>query len=96
MTQAELAQNIFTLLGAGGGLAIAVQAGRAIFKWLSGGDARRRMRRKSAEQERDEADAYRRVIAEYASGLIRQLREAGLEPPPWPRNPNDPPHKERS
>lgn len=94
MTQAELAQNLFTLLGAGGGLAILFQTGRAIFKWLSGGEARRRMRRKSAEQERDEADAYRRVIAEKASEWRRMLLERGVDPGPWPDNPNDPHPKE--
>jgi hypothetical protein len=97
MTQAELSQAIFALLGTGGGLALIFQAVRAIVKWMAGSEARRQLRRRSAEQqiaeardERDKADSYRRVIAEHASRWRRMLLEAGIDPGPWPENPNDP------
>lgn len=92
----ELVQIIAALLGAGGGLALLIQTARELAKWASGREGRARVRRKSIEQERDDADAYRRVIAEYASLLIRMLHEAGITAPPWPKNPNEPPEKETS
>lgn len=90
----ELVQIIAALLGAGGGLALLIQTGRELARWLSGRDGRARVRRKSIEQERDEADAYRRVMAEAASRWRRMLLEAGIDPGPWPANPNEPPDKE--
>ncbi|ALY08711.1 hypothetical protein SEA_GOCRAZY_24 [Arthrobacter phage GoCrazy] len=81
------AQDIATILGAGGGGAVLVALGTGIFKWLSGAAGRERVRNtnllkrsREAEAERDEADEKRREAEEHVSILRRQLREAGLTP----------------
>jgi hypothetical protein len=69
-----------------------------LLKWISGASGRERTRntdllaqRTRAIEERDKAiaardaeAAKRRILAEYASGLRRQLIENGLTPADWP------------
>ena len=92
------AQDLVTLIGAGGGGAVFLALINGVIKWLSGASSRERQkntdlisqRRKAieekdrAEEERDDADRRRRIISEYASSLRRQLLENGLTPLEWP------------
>ncbi len=66
-----------------------------VIRWASGGSEREKSRfrelvaeRTQAEIERDSEAAYRRVIQEFCSVLIRTLIEHGVPPdkiPPWPK-----------
>ena len=92
------AQDLVTLMSAGGGGAALLALITGVTKWLSGASARERQKntdllaqrrkaieeRDEAEKERDEADKKRRIISEYASQLRRQLLENGLTPLEWP------------
>lgn len=76
------------MLGASGVLLAIVQG---LFKQVSGKARRQRAANATAEsqrvkaiEQRDQADAKRRIIAEYASRLRRQLLELGATPEEWP------------
>lgn len=83
------------LIGGGGGAGVLGILVTGIVKWVNGSAAREKSRnitlaaqRDRAVVERDDADVYRRVVAEYASELIRLLRVNGIPHPPFPSNPN--------
>lgn len=91
---ADTAQQVATVLGAGGGGAVLLALVNGLFKWLSGASHRERLRntnlatqrrdaiidRDEAEKERDEADVKRREAEEHVSLLKRQLIENGIRP----------------
>ena len=88
------ADQIVTLLGAGGGGAFLVALINGIIKWLSGASAREQQKntdlvtqrhdavksRIEAEQERDDEADKRREAEEHVSILKRQLLENGIMP----------------
>lgn len=81
------AQDIATILGAGGGGAVLLALITGTFKWLTGASGRERVRNtnllkrsRDAEKERDEADDRARASEEYAHALRYQLRENGITP----------------
>lgn len=92
------AQQIVTLMTAGGGGAALLALITGLTKWLSGASARELEKntnlvaqrraaikeRDEADAERDEADRKRRISNEYASKLRRIMFEHGLEVPDWP------------
>lgn len=92
------AQQIVTLMTAGGGGAALLALITGLTKWLSGASARELEKntnlvaqrraaikeRDEADAERDEADRKRRISNEYASKLRRIMIENGLEVPEWP------------
>lgn len=92
------AQLIVALMASGGGGAALLALVTGIIKWLSGASARERLKnadletqrlqaiedRRIAEKERDEADRKRRIALEYASSLVRQLLQNGIQPGEWP------------
>lgn len=92
------AQQIVTLMTAGGGGAALLALITGLTKWLSGASARELEKntnlvaqrraaikeRDEADAERDEADRKRRISNEYASKLRRIMIENGLEVPDWP------------
>lgn len=87
----DSAQLIATLLGAGGGGAVLLALTNGLVKWLSGASGRERIRNTDLETQRaeavaraDTADLRRRLTAEYASRLRRQLIENGVTPEDWP------------
>lgn len=94
----DSAQLIASLLGAGGGGAVLLALTNGLVKWLSGASGRERIRNTDLETQRaaaveerdaavaraDTADLRRRLTAEYASRLRRQLIENGVTPEDWP------------
>lgn len=92
------AEQIVTLLGAGGGGAVLLTLVNGLIKWLSGTSARERQKntdlisqrrnavleRDAAEKERDDFDRKRLIAVEYASTLRSQLIEKGIIPQGWP------------
>lgn len=94
------AQQLVTLMTAGGGGAALLALVTGLTKWLSGASARELEKntnlvaqrraaikeRDEADAERDEADRRRRISNEYASKLRRIMIEQGLAPPDWPED----------
>jgi hypothetical protein len=91
----ELLQSTVALLLAGGGGSLAAVFGKGLWRHISGRSTARRTENRNYLRERDDADAYRRVVFEHASELRGILLAQGLGNliPPWPENPN-PPEKE--
>lgn len=85
-------QAVVLALLAGGGGSVLVIFGKGIRNFLTGRAAEDRARIQALVRERDEADAYRRTIAEHASELRGVLFEKGFGDlvPDWPKNPTTP------
>lgn len=90
--------TLITAVVGGGGTSMLYLTGRGAFRYFTGRAGRERSRTRSIASElvkahdaRDNADAYRRVIAEYASTLRGLMNENGLGHlvPPWPANPTN-------
>lgn len=92
----DLLQSVVGLLLAGGGGSLLAVFGKGLYRHLTGRSTARRTENRNYLRERDDADAYRRVVFEHASELRGILLAQGLGGliPPWPENPN-PPKKEQ-
>jgi hypothetical protein len=88
----DFLQSTIALLLAGGGGSLAAVFGKGLWRHISGRSAERREINRNYLHERDDADAYRRVVFEHASELRGILLAQGLGEliPPWPENPNAP------
>lgn len=94
--ESPLAQALLNFLIIGGPSSVLYVGARGFWRWYTGKAGRERIRTRTiaderdiARNERDDADAYRRVISEYASLLRGILFENGLGAlvPDWPKNP---------
>lgn len=91
-------EEIATLILALGGGAFFREIGQGIIRLFTGrqakekGDLQEAIKgRREAQLERDDADAHRRILAEYASELRTLLIERGMsrdEIPPFPTRPS--------
>lgn len=85
------AQLITTLMGVGGAGVIVGQVIRWLMKRADGSSNQQRIKntgivmdRVKAIEERDQADAKRLILQEYAARGNRRQIENGMEPEPWP------------
>lgn len=85
--------TVLTIIFSAGGAAALTAFSKGLRSFVSGRAADERDRIQRLTRERDEADAYRRAIAEHASLLRGLLNENGLGNlvPEWPANPTTTP-----
>ena len=76
------------------GIAVGAFKGlEAAWRWFTGRSGVQRSRMSSLIRERDDADAYRRKVEEFASRVVREFYLKGGKPsdlPAWPRPPRSP------